>query len=105
MNAVTPDFTPQVLESACEWDAAQVADSTRWTETLSPAEVDELDAALAHAQAASDNFLQIAKADFPLPTLGLRLKAIERELIDGRGFVRIRGLPRDRWTNDQMSLA
>ena len=105
MNAVTPEFIPQVLETACEWDAAGVADPARWTETLSPAEIGELEAAVAHAQAASDNFLSIGKADFPLPTLSRRLKAIERELIDGRGFVRIRGLPRERWTNDQMSLA
>ena len=105
MNAVTPDFTPQVLETACEWDASQVSDPAQWTETLSAAEVEEVAAAVAHAQAASDNFLAIGKVDFPLPTLGSRLKALEKELIDGRGFVRIRGLPRDRWTNDQMSLA
>ncbi|MFN9846867.1 MAG: TauD/TfdA family dioxygenase [Alphaproteobacteria bacterium] len=105
MSAVTPDFTPQVLETACEWAAAQVSDPAKWTETLSAAEVEELTAAVAHAQAASDNFLAIGEVDFPLPTLGPRLKAIEKELIDGRGFVRIRGLPRDRWTNDQMSLA
>ena len=105
MNAVTPEFTPQVLETACEWDAAGVADPGQWTEILSLAELDELDAAVAHAQRVSDNFLEIGKGDFPLPTLASRLKAIERELIDGRGFVRIRGLPRARWTNDQMSLA
>lgn len=105
MNAITPDVTPQVLETACEWNAAQVSDPAQWTETLSIAEVEELTVAVANAQAASDNFLKIGKADFPLPTLGLRLKAIEKQLIDGRGFVRIRGLPRGLWTNDQMSLA
>ena len=105
MNAVTPDFTPEVLETGCEWTAKDVADPTQWTERLSPAEVDELEAAVAHAAAGSDDFLQIGKAEFPLPTLAPRLKAIERELIDGRGFVLIRGLPRQRWTNDQMSLA
>jgi len=105
MNAITPDVTPQVLETACEWNAAQVSNPAQWTESLSIAEVEELTVAVAHAQAASDNFLEIGKADFPLPTLGLRLKAIEKQLIDGRGFVRIRGLPRSLWTNDQMSLA
>jgi hypothetical protein len=39
-----------------------------------------------------------------LPTLGARLKLIERELIDGRGFVLIRGIPRQRFTNDEMCL-
>ncbi len=105
MSTISPEFMPQVLEAACEWDAAGVADAARWTETLSPEEVDELETAVAHAQAISDNLLSIGKSDFPLPNLSRRLKAIERELIDGRGFVRIRGLPRERWTNEQMSLA
>ena len=105
MNAVTPDFAPEVLEEACEWTAKDVADPARWTEHLSPAEADELEAAVAQAAAVSDNWLEIGKDQFPLPTLGPRLKAIEAELIDGRGFVLLRGLPRERWTNDQMSLA
>ncbi|MBI1197601.1 MAG: taurine catabolism dioxygenase TauD [Phenylobacterium sp.] len=105
MNAVTPEFRPEVLETACEWTAKDMADPAAWTEHLSPAEVDELEAAVAHAAARSADFMAIGKADFPLPTLAPRLKAIEAELIDGRGFVLIRGLPRERWTNDQMCLA
>src|SRR5690242_13397158 len=100
MNAVTPEFQPKILEAGCEWTAADVADPEAWTEHLSPAEVDELEAAVAHAAAISDDFLQIGKAEFPLPTLTGRLRSIEKELMDGRGFVRIRGLPRERWTND-----
>ena len=105
MNAISPDFDVKVLEEACEWDAAAVADADRWTERLSPAEVEELDAAVQHAFGVSDDFLKIGKSEFPLPTLGPRLKSIEAELMDGRGFVLIRGLPRERWSNDQMSLA
>ena len=105
MNAITPDFTPQVLEDACEWTAADVADPETWTEYFSAAEIDELDAAVQHAFGVSDNFLEIGKQAFPLPNLGRRLKLIEKELIDGRGFVRLRGLPRERWSNDEMCMA
>ena len=98
-------FDPTALETACEWTAAEVADPETWTELLSPGEIDELEAAVAHAFGVSDDFLAIGKAEFPLPTLDPRLKAIERELMDGRGFVRLRGLPRDRWSNDQMNMA
>jgi hypothetical protein len=99
------EFDPVPLESACAWTAEDVRDPAQWTEHLSPAEIKELAAAVAHARAKSEDFLQIGKADFPLPTLGPRLKAIERELIDGRGFVLIRGLPRQWWSNDDMCLA
>lgn len=95
----------QPLETACEWQAADMADPTLWTERLSPAEIAEIDAAVAHARSVSDDLLQIGRAQFPLPTLGARLKAIEREIIDGRGFVLIRGLPRERYSNDEMCLA
>ena len=104
MNDVSA-FAPQVLEPACEWTARDVADPARWTEHLSPTEIDELEAAVEHAFGVSDDFMKIGKAQFPLPRLAPRLKAIERELMDGRGFVLIRGLPRERWSNDEMSMA
>jgi hypothetical protein len=98
-------MTPQVLETACEWRAADVADPAAWTEILSPSEIGEVEAAIAHARGKSTDLLAIGKADFPLPTLRARLKEIERELMDGRGFVLIRGLPRERWSNDDLCTA
>ena len=95
----------QALETACEWRAADMADPGAWTERLSAAEIAELESAIAHARDVSSDLLDIGREDFPLPTLGPRLEAIERELIDGRGFVLIRGLPRERWSNDDMCLA
>ena len=95
----------QALETACEWRAADMADPEAWTERLSAAEIAELESAMAHARDVSSDLLDIGREDFPLPTLGPRLEAIERELIDGRGFVLIRGLPRERWSNDDMCLA
>jgi len=52
MNAVTPEFTPEVLETACEWTAKDVADPTAWTEPLSPAEIDELTLTISRMDAA-----------------------------------------------------
>lgn len=96
---------PEVLETQCEWSAGDVADPAQWTELLSEAEIDEIDAALKIARAKSGDLLEIGKADFPLPTLGPRLKRIEHDLMYGRGFVLIRGLPRARYDNDDMCLA
>ena len=98
-------MTPTVLETDCEWTADQVADPTAWTEILTGAEIAEIDAALVHARSVSDDLLAIGKDQFPLPTLGKRLEAIEQTLINGRGFVRMRGLPRARYSNDDMCLA
>ena len=105
-NPVSNDMSNlQQLETACEWTAAEVADPARWTEVLTSTEVAEIDAAIRVARAASSDFLDIGKHQFPLPTLAGRLKRIENELMNGRGFVLIRGLPRERYDNDEMCLA
>jgi hypothetical protein len=98
-------MTREILEPACEWRAEDVADPAAWTEPLSGAEIAEIDAAMAHARAKSSDLLDIEKDDFPLPTLAGRLESVEAELMDGRGFVLIRGLPRERYSNDDMCLA
>jgi hypothetical protein len=96
--------TPRVLEPQCEWTSADVADEELWTERLTDAELDELDASLRHALERSSDVLDLTKRDFPLPTLAARLADIERELIDGRGFVRLRGIDRSAYTQDEMEL-
>jgi hypothetical protein len=93
-----------VLEPRAEWRRSAVADEALWTERLTPAELGELDQALRHAKSKSTDVLCLGKEDFPLPTLGPRLKRIEHELIDGRGFVLIRGLARDRYDEGDATL-
>jgi Taurine catabolism dioxygenase TauD, TfdA family len=39
----------------------------------------------------------LAPAEFPLPTLAPRLTAVTEQLLHGRGFVLLRGLPVERW--------
>ena len=59
--------TPRVLEPQCEWSAADVADEGLWTEHLTDAELEELDASLRHARQRSDDVLELTRDDFPLP--------------------------------------
>lgn len=92
------------LEMHANWRQADVADPAIWTVQLSPDDHAELDAALRHARAKSDDLLVISREDFPLPTLANKLQEIERELIDGRGFVRISALDRARYSDDEMTM-
>lgn len=95
---------PQILEPQCEWTSDQVADESSWTEVFSDTERGEIDAALRRALSKSDDVVEIGYHDFPLPTLHARLVTIQRELIDGRGFVRLRGLDRGRYTQAEMEM-
>ena len=93
-----------VLEERCEWTAATVGDESTWTVRFTDAELAELDDSLRHALAKSDDVLELTKEDFPLPTLATRLAEIEDELINGRGFVRLRGIDRSAYTQTEMEL-
>lgn len=94
----------QVLETGSEWRARDVADEASWTELFDEAERDEIDAALRKALEKSSDVMEISKDDFPLPTVSARLRAVERELIDGRGFVLLRGVERERYSREEMEM-
>ena len=66
---------------------------TSWTELFDDAELAELDAALRHALAKSDDVLELGRDDFPLPTLHDRLLR-HRGRADRRP--RLRAAPRHR---------
>ena len=97
-------MTPRILETASDWRASDVAHADDWTLTLSEKDIAELDAALAHAKAKGGDLLDVTKEDFPLPSLRARLRELEEDLIDGRGFCLIRGLPVERYSDDDASL-
>lgn len=93
---------PRVLETDCEWHAEDVADESTWIERLDAEELAELDAALRHATASGDDLLDIGKEQFLLEKLAARLEGVERELMEGRGFVLLRGIPRERYSQAEM---
>ena len=96
--------TPRILEPACEWTSDPLADESRWTEVFGADELEEIDAALRHALEKSDDVLEVGRDDFPLPRLRERLKRTLRELIGGRGFVRLRGIDRSRYDQSEMEM-
>jgi hypothetical protein len=95
---------PRILEPQCAWTAPDVADEDLWTEHFDETEQSELDAALRHALAKSDDVLELGRDDFPLPNLHHRLARIEDDLINGRGFVRLRGVDRRSYTQTEMEI-
>ena len=95
---------PRVLEPHIDWRAKDVSDPSRWTVRLDDNDHRELNEALIHAKSVSHDLLEIDRGSFPLPTLSAKLAEIERELIDGRGFVLISRLPAERYSDDDLAL-
>jgi hypothetical protein len=75
-----------------------MARSMAWIHHLSAENVAELEAAASAAGQMARPLVEIRREHFALPHLGPVLVAIRRELLHGRGFVLVRGLPRERYT-------
>lgn len=69
-----------------------------WLIQLSTADIHELEAAAEPLVTAESNIGAMRQSDFLLPTLGPRLAASREELINGRGFALLRGLPVGRYS-------
>jgi len=69
-----------------------------WTLQLSADEIAELEAAAAPLLAANENIGALTAGKFPLPTLAPKLAALRKELIAGRGFALLHGLPVARYS-------
>ena len=79
------------------WRGPAMAARGDWIEHLAPAEVAEIEAAAAPIAPRTSEIAALRAADFALPTLGPRLARMRNEILNGRGFVLLRGLPVDRW--------
>jgi hypothetical protein len=77
-----------------------------WTWRLSPAEVAEVEGAAEAALAAGGGRPSILEPEeFPLPRLGAKLTALRGELLSGRGFSLIKGLPAADWPLEKAAAA
>ena len=92
------------IEGAAAWRGVALRERY-WMVGLDATAVNEIDAAVRSARAAGIAMGAMRRGDFPLPTVGPRLRAWARALDSGRGFLLLRGLPVDRWGDDDSALA
>lgn len=89
---------PPPIAGPSAWHGPEMARDRRWIATLSPAELAEIQAAIRPFEQEGTDIARIRREDFPLPTLGPRLAALLEDVLEGRGFVLLRGLPVGRMT-------
>lgn len=100
-----PIELPPVQVGPAAWRGPQWRDRDDWIVRLGAAEVAEVASALARWNARGDGPAPLRAEQFPLPTLSARLAAIRAELLEGRGFVLIRGLPVRHWSTRDAAMA
>lgn len=92
------------LDGAAVWTGPEVAGCADWQHRLTSREVADLESALRHANATGKAMLALEREDFPLPVLASRIAAWMEMLQRGRGFVNVKGLPVDRFDEDDLAL-
>ncbi len=85
------------IAGVAAWRGAELAGQTSWRVALSPRQIEELERAIESARATGRPTRSLRRRDFPLPTLTREIDRWRRDMIDGRGFVVLGGLPVERW--------
>src|SRR5688572_18055213 len=91
---------PMLLEPVTgpsAWLSTDLQKDTSWIYELPPSAIEEIDTALAHVKARGLAVAEIGRDDFPLPRFSAELARLAREVESGRGFVVLRGLPVERY--------
>ena len=110
IHSLTVDnsFPPEIGDDSA-WYGPDLKRSTDWIARLSEADIQEVVSATkelaGQLERSSTDLTSINTEDFPLPTLGPRLRRLMDEVISGRGFVLIKALPVERWTKREAALA
>ena len=93
---------PEPLDSPAAWRGPEMSAQSGWEVRLSDTEIEEIDRAVA---AIDRPLIEVDRTAFPLPTLGPRLSGLRRELLEGRGFFLLRGLPVRRMSREEAVAA
>ena len=85
------------------WIGPQIQNDKSWVHHFDAADVAEIDAALAHVRRTGAR-IPFPAASFPLPRVAAKLDRILDEIENGRGFVLVRGIPRQRYSDEECEL-
>lgn len=87
------------------WHPDDFAGSEEWVYRLNGREIAEILDAVERIQGSGLQMIDVTRDDFEVPTLAKGLREIRDELMEGRGFALIRGLPVEGRSREQTALA
>ena len=86
------------------WLGKDLVQSEDWIVRLSPATLEEIDAAVRRLRGRNAYDTPVAREEFPLTTMTDELERMRHEIATGRGFFVFRGLDRDRYCDNELGL-
>jgi len=92
------------LSIAAAWKGSELRQRDDWRETLTDADIAELEGAIATAKQTRKPMGDLTKKDFPLPTFSNKIARWREEVRSGRGFHVLRGIPAERWPQNDTEI-
>ena len=92
------------VECPAAWRGSELPSLDDMAYHFSEQDVEEVLSALTAAAATGRPARELTAEDFPLPLLAPRIVEWRKQLADGLGFVVIRGIPVERWSNAEAEL-
>jgi hypothetical protein len=96
-------YCDHLIDHPSAWTGADMAQDDRWMVHLTPADIDEVDAAV--QATAGQQVTDITSADYALPKVSARLAKLGQEIDQGRGFAVIKNLPVARYSEAEAARA
>jgi len=84
------------------WKGADLTNDSSWVHQLCDSAIESIEQALADLKRNGLTFPNFSKVDFPLPALTENLKSYANSLENGLGFLLLRGLPIDRYSEQDI---
>ena len=93
------------IRGSSAWQGRDLAGREDWLRHFSATELAEIERAVRAFKASGDALAEISPTSFPLASLGEVLRGILAELLEGRGFVMLRGLPVRQYSREEQAIA
>ena len=84
---------PGKIKGAAAWYGKDFRGKDLWVYRFTDPDIEELLVAVAKAKNSGSSIANLTKADFPLPKLSEIFESIRQEILEGRGFCLLKGLP------------
>ncbi|MBC6439250.1 MAG: TauD/TfdA family dioxygenase [Rhodospirillales bacterium] len=94
----------RTVDGPAAWYGPAMAQDGSWLHSFTEAHIAELESAMAALDEARD-ITTVSRDNTDMPALDAVLTGVEDEVVRGRGFVLLRGLPVERWSRRQSALA
>ena len=85
------------------WTAKELSRLDDWIYQLPQKALDEIDVAVKQLKDSDVDVLSVTREDMPLSSISADLESIREEIATRRGFVIMRGLPSDKYSNDELA--